>query len=63
MKLFFIVFGLLALCMLGMAVGLIIRNKGFTTCGRAAASALGGGGGSCSVCGAGSGECRKKEQT
>ena len=60
MNLFFFVLGILALCMLGMAVGIIIRNKGFTTCGRAAAAEMEGGSGRCSVCGVSAGgECSK----
>lgn len=59
MKLFFIVLGIFAFCLLAMAVGIIIRNKGFTTCGRAAAES----GGSCSVCGqASGGTCRKETE-
>ncbi|HMP97815.1 MAG TPA: hypothetical protein PKA51_12905 [Kiritimatiellia bacterium] len=61
MKLFLIVLGVFAVCMVAMAVGIIIRNKGFTTCGRAAAAAMEGGDGTCSVCGSGSGgACKKK---
>ncbi len=59
MNLFFIVFIIFALCILGMAVGIIIRNKGFSTCGRAAAAALEGKEGVCSVCGSGSSECKR----
>ena len=33
--LFLIVLAIFALCFLGMAVGILIRNKGFTTCGNA----------------------------
>ncbi len=62
MKLFLIVLGAFAFCMLAMAVGIIIRNRGFTTCGRAAAAAMEGGDGTCSVCGAGSSECRNKKK-
>lgn len=62
MKFFLLVLGIFAVCMVAMAVGIIIRNKGFTTCGRAAAAAMEGGEGTCSVCGAGSGSCRKKEE-
>jgi len=62
MKLFLIVIGVFAVCMVAMAVGIIIRNKGFTTCGRAAAEAMEGGDGKCSVCGVGSGECQKKKK-
>lgn len=63
MKLFLIVIGVFAVCMVAMAVGIIIRNKGFTTCGRAAAEAMEGGDGKCSVCGVTSGECRNKKKT
>jgi len=63
MQLFLIVLGIFALCLLAMAVGIIIRNKGFTTCGRAAAAAMEGGSGVCSVCGSGSSECKKKEKS
>jgi len=64
MKLFLIVSGIFAACMLAMAVGIIIRNKGFSTCGRAAAAVMEGGDGTCSVCGAGaSGECSKKKNS
>lgn len=62
MKLFLLVLGIFALCMVAMAVGIIIRNKGFTTCGRAAAAAMEGGEGKCSVCGVSAGgECSKKK--
>jgi hypothetical protein len=64
MKFFLIVLGVMAVCMLAMAVGIIIRNKGFTTCGRAAAQAMEGGDGSCSVCGVSAGgTCNKKKTT
>ena len=33
MTLFLISIGIMGLCMLGMAVGVIIRNKTFTSCG------------------------------
>ena len=62
MKLFLIVLGVFAVCMIAMAVGIIIRNKGFTTCGRAAAAAMEGGDGTCSVCGSGNSECKKKKK-
>lgn len=63
MNLFFFVLGILGLCMLGMAVGLIFRNKGFTTCGRAAAAEMEGGDGRCSVCGVSAGgECSNKRK-
>ena len=61
MQLFLIVLGAFAFCMVAMAVGIIIRNKGFTTCGRAAAAAMEGGDGVCSVCGTGTGGCKKKQ--
>lgn len=61
MKLFLIVLGLFAIFMVLMAVGIIIRNRGFSSCGRAAASAMEGGDGTCSVCGAGSGDCQRKK--
>lgn len=61
MQLFLIVLGAFAFCMVAMAVGIIIRNKGFTTCGRAAAAAMEGGDGTCSVCGSGSSDCKKKK--
>lgn len=62
MSLFFIVLGILAACMIGMAVGIIIRNKGFTTCGRAAAAAMEEGDGKCSVCGVSAGGgCKNKK--
>lgn len=62
MNLFLTVLGVFAVCMIGMAVGIIIRNKGFTTCGRAAAEAMEGGDGKCAVCGvAAGGECTKKK--
>jgi len=63
MQLFLIVIGVFAVCMVAMAVGIIIRNKGFTTCGRAAAEAMEGGSGKCSVCGVGTaGECKNKKK-
>ncbi|HMP89938.1 MAG TPA: hypothetical protein PJ991_07045 [Kiritimatiellia bacterium] len=59
---FLIVLGIFSVCLVAMAVGIIIRNKGFTTCGRAAAAALEGKEGVCSVCGSGSNQqCKKKE--
>lgn len=62
MNVFLVVFGLFGAFMLAMAVGIIIRNKGFSTCGRAAADAMEGGEGKCSVCGStAGGECRKKK--
>lgn len=62
MNLFLIVLGIMAFCMLAMAVGIIIRNRGFTTCGRAAAEAMDGGEGKCTVCGMTSGgACTKKK--
>lgn len=62
MNLFLTVLGVFAVCMIAMAVGIIIRNKGFTTCGRAAAQAMEGGEGKCVVCGMTSGgECSKKK--
>ncbi|HMP72960.1 MAG TPA: hypothetical protein PKE55_06800 [Kiritimatiellia bacterium] len=63
MTLFFIVFSVFGFCLVAMAVGLIIRNKGFTTCGRAAAAIREGESGGCSVCGAGSGGSCKREKT
>lgn len=60
MKLFLMVFGIFAFCILAMAVGVIIRNRGFTSCGRAAAEAEGG---TCSVCGVTSeGRCHKEKK-
>jgi len=61
MQLFLIVLGTLAFCMVAMAVGIIIRNKGFSSCGRAAAEAMEGGDGTCSVCGSGTSVCKKKK--
>ena len=61
-KLFFIVLTIFAACLVAMAVGIIIRNKGFTTCGRAAAAAMEGESGVCSVCGSGTSQCKKKEK-
>jgi len=62
MSLFLIVLGALGVCMVAMAVGIIIRNKGFSSCGRAAASAMEGGDGVCKVCGSGTSECKKKKE-
>jgi len=62
MSTFLVVFGLFAVFMVAMAVGIIIRNKGFSSCGRAAADAMEGGEGKCSVCGStAGGECGKKK--
>ena len=63
MNIFIIVFGFFAICMVGMAVGIILRNKGFSTCGRAAADAMEGGDGKCNVCGmTAGGACSRKKK-
>lgn len=50
---------ILGLCVLGLSIGLLVRNKGLTTCGRAGAQ-LGDHDVSCPACSGKSADCKKK---
>lgn len=54
-----VVIVILGFCVLGLSIGLLVRNKGLTTCGRAGA-AMEGHDVSCPSCSGKSEDCRKK---